>query len=94
MNISESYTAVAQTLFPFYVKVLNYKFPDLSGDEIQSMAATATNIAVTYVKAHPLAGLTVLSVGLSPILGPGWLTTGILRVFGFGPLGPIAGKKK
>jgi hypothetical protein len=79
-------------LVDFYAKVLTHLQPHLSLNEVLNLAANATDVAVEYGKAHPYqAAFTVTSVGLTPILGAGWMTAPLLKLIGFGPLGPIAG---
>jgi hypothetical protein len=84
---------LGRILVDFYIKVLTYLRPHFSLGEIQGLAANATNIAIEYGKAHPYhSAFTVVGVGLTPVLGPGWMTTRLLGLIGFGPLGPIAGE--
>ena len=84
---------LGRILVDFYIKVLTHLRPHLSLDEVQRLAANATTIAIEYGKAHPYqSAFTVVSVGLTPILGPGWMTAMLLELIGFGPLGPIAGE--
>ena len=89
------YDNLGRILADFYVKVLTYLRPHLSLDEVQKLAANATTIAVNYTKDHPYhTAFTAVSFGLTPILGTGWLTAPLLKLVGFGPLGPIASKRK
>jgi hypothetical protein len=88
------YDSLGRILVDFYVKVLTNLRPHLSLEEVQKLAANAATIAMEYGKAHPYqAAFTFVSVGLSPILGAGWMTAPLLKLIGFGPLGPIAGEK-
>jgi hypothetical protein len=88
------YDGLRRILVDFYVKVLAYVQPHLSVDEIQNLAANASTIAIEYGKAHPYqTAFTAVSVGLSPIFGAGWMTASLLKLIGFGSLGPIAGEK-
>ncbi len=51
-------------------------------------------LVAEYAQAHPYeTAVTTVSVGLSPLFGAGWMTAPILKVIGFGPFGPIAGKQ-
>ena len=80
-------------LVDFYIKVLTHLRPHLSLHEAQRLAASAAIVAMEYGKAHPdRAAFTVVGVGLTPILGSGWMTARLLESIGFGPLGPIAGE--
>jgi hypothetical protein len=89
------YDSLGRILVDFYVRALTYLRPHLSLDEVQKLAANATTIAVKYAKDHPYnTAFTTVSVGLTPVLGAGWLTAPLLKLIGFGPLGPIAGKRK
>jgi hypothetical protein len=89
------YDSLRHTLIDFYVKVLTYLQPHLSLDEVQKLAGNATTIAINYAKDHPYhTAFTAVSFGLTPILGAGWLTAPLLELIGFGPLGPIAGKRE
>ena len=88
------YDSVGQVLVDFYIKVLTYLRPHLSLDEVQNLAVNGSIIAMEYGKAHPYhLAFTVVSVGLTPFLGAGWMTAPLLKLIGFGPLGPIAGEK-
>lgn len=88
------YDSLGRILIDFYVKVLAYVQPHLSLHETQKLAANASTFAVEYCKARPYqTAFTAVSVGLSPVLGAGWLTAPLLKLIGFGPLGPIAGEK-
>ena len=88
------YDSLGRSLVDFYTKVLTYLRPhDI--DNVQQLAANASAIAVQYAKDHPYhTAFTVVSVGLTPVLGAGWLTAPLLKIIGFGPLGPIASKEK
>jgi len=80
-------------LVDFYIKVLTHLRPRLSLYEVQRLAASAATVGMEYGKAHPYrAAFTVVGVGLTPILGSGWMTARLLESIGFGPLGPIAGE--
>jgi len=82
-----------EILVAFYTKVLAYLRPTLTGPDLPTMAADAAKAATNYAKTHPYQGIFVaINVGLMPVLGSGWLTTQLLKIIGFGPLGPIAGK--
>jgi hypothetical protein len=71
---------------------LTHLQPHLSLNEVLDLATNAADVAVGYGNAHPYqAAFTVASVGLTPILGAGWMTALLLKLIGFGPLGPIAG---
>lgn len=86
------YDSLRRILFDFYVKVLIFLRPHLSLDEV---AGNATTIAVEYAKDHPYhTTFTAVGVGLVSILGAGWLTAPLLKLIGFGPQGPTAGKRK
>ena len=87
--------SLGRILVDVYIKVLAYLRPHQSLDEIQKLAANAAIIAMEYGKAHPYqTAFTVVSVGLTPLLGAGWMTAPLLKLIGFGPLGPIAGKER
>jgi hypothetical protein len=89
------YDSLGRILIDFYTKVLTHVRPHLSLEEVQKLAAQAATIAMEYGKAHPYStAFTAVSVGLAPILGAGWMTAPLLKVIGFGPLGPIAGGEK
>ncbi len=93
MSMTEVYGGLWQTLVTLYATVLSYSLPQMSPHEIQAMANTAANAAMEHAKAHPyVAGFAVLNIGLTPILGAGWLIASLLQAIGFGPLGPIAGE--
>ena len=89
------YNNLGQGLAAFYLKVLAYLRPHLSVNEAQRLAANASTIAMEYGKAHPYhTAFTVVSVGLTPFLGAGWMAAPLLKLVGFGPLGPLAGEKR
>jgi len=80
-------------LVDFYTKVLTHLRPHLSLHEVQRLAAGAATVGMEYGKAHPYhTAFTIVGVGLTPILGPGWMTARLLESIGFGPLGPISGE--
>ena len=84
---------LGRILVDFYIKVLTHLRPHLSLHEVQRLAANATTVGMEYGKAHPYhAAFTVVGVGLAPILGPGWMTAKLLKLIGFGQLGPITGE--
>jgi hypothetical protein len=61
---------------------------------VQRLTVSAAKAAMEYGKAHPYQrAFTVVVVGLTPILGLGWMTEGLLKLIGFGPQGPIAGEQ-
>ena len=91
--MSQAANSSSSTLATFYTTVRAHKIPHLSFPEILNLATTAAAAAPAHAKAHPYrAGWMVLSLGLAPILGLGWVTAALLRVIGFGPLGPLAGE--
>ena len=86
--------SIGRALVDFYVEALTYLQPHLSLDEVQKLAMNASIVAMEYGKAHPYQTVfTAVSVGLTPFLGAGWMTAPLLKLIGFGPLGPIAGEK-
>lgn len=63
-------------------------------ETVKAGAAEVARLATEHAEAHPYhAAFTGLSLGLAPAFGFGWMTAPILKVIGFGPLGPIAGEK-
>ncbi len=65
--------------------------------EVLTLAATGVQIAGTaaldYVQGHPArVGLAAVSVGLTPILGAGWVVALPLKAIGFGQAGVGAGR--
>lgn len=59
------------------------------------MAANLIHIAgatVSYVWAHPIQAVSAVSIGLTPVLGPGWLVALPLKAVGFGAAGVGGGK--
>lgn len=85
--------SLERILGDFYIKVPTHLRPHLSLHEAQRLAGSAAIVAMEYGKAHPYhTAFTVVGIGLTPILGPGWMTTRLLELIGFGPLGPIAGE--
>lgn len=80
-------------LTEWYSKALMHLLPHPTPEKIRSLATTAAERALQYANDHPYhTAFTALNIGLAPIFGMGWITAGLLRVIGFGPLGPIAGK--
>lgn len=76
----------------WYSKVLTYLLPHLTPENVRNLASAAAERAVQYTQDHPYATVfTAANIGLMPILGAGWMTAGLLKVIGFGPLGPYAG---
>lgn len=58
-----------------------------------NLAQTAGAAAVNYVSAHPYqAGASAVSVGLTPVLGVGWVVALPLKAVGFGAAGVGGGK--
>ena len=62
--------------------------------QVQRLATSAAKVAMEYGKAHPYQRAFILvGVGLTPILGLGWVAEGLLKLVGFGAQGPIAGEQ-
>ena len=77
----------------WYIQLLTAARPDLDLKSITTLAANATEVALDYAKAHPYSTtISVISIGLTPVLGSGWMLSPLLRLVGFTPLGPAAGK--
>lgn len=84
---------VLLSLQRFFIEVLSVARPHLSAESIRALAAEAAARSYQYAQDHPYGtAFAVLNIGLMPILGTSWLTASLLKVVGFGPLGPIAGK--
>lgn len=82
-----------QALQGWYEQVLTAAKPHLTPENIKSLAAKATKTALDFAKEHPYrASFMVVSAGLTPILGSGWMAAPFLKLIGFTPLGPAAGK--
>ncbi|KAI4129742.1 MAG: hypothetical protein LQ347_003649 [Umbilicaria vellea] len=53
-----------------------------------NLAQAAGSFAVNWASAHPYkAGASAISIGLTPILGPGWVIALPLKAAGFGAAG-------
>lgn len=84
-----------EALQGWYEQVLAAAIPHLTSEKIGSLANNATAMALEYAKEHPYTTtVSVVSIGLSPILGSGWMAAPFLRLIGFTPLGPAAGKAR
>lgn len=82
-------------LTEWYSKIITLRLPQLTAEDVQIIAAAAAERALKYTQDHPYAtAFAVIQIGLSPILGTGWVGTGILKIVGFGPLGPYAGMEQ
>lgn len=58
-----------------------------------SFAQAAGTFAINWASAHPYkAGASAVSIGLTPILGPGWVIALPLKAAGFGAAGVGGGK--
>ena len=59
----------------------------------QRISGAASSVAVNYVTRHPiLAGISAVSLLLTPVLGVGWVVALPLKALGFGAVGIQAGK--
>jgi len=77
----------------WYEQVLTVAKPHLTPGNIRSLAKNATDAALEHARAHPyITAVSAISVGLTPILGSGWMAAPFLKLIGFTPLGPAAGK--
>ncbi|KAJ9626861.1 hypothetical protein H2204_009877 [Knufia peltigerae] len=66
---------------------------DLTIESLMTFAGAAMDRLTQYATVHPyLAGFQVASIVLTPFLGAGFgISKLLLKLLGFGPLGPIAG---
>jgi hypothetical protein len=70
------YNSLQHNLVDFCARVLTYLGLHPFLEEVQKWAASAATTAMEYGKVHPYrTAFTVVSVGLTPILGAGWMTT-------------------
>ena len=53
---------------------------------------TAVNAIVEHVKQRPYSVIVAANLLLTPVFGLGWMFSPILKVIGFGSLGPVAGQ--
>ena len=84
-----------EALQGYYTKAIEIAKPHLSDIDIKALAANATSIAVEYAKSHPKStALSAISIGLSPVLGSGWMAMPLIKLIGFTPLGPAAGESR
>lgn len=82
-----------EALQGWYEQVLTAAKPHLTPENIRSLAINATNVALEHAKTHPYStAVSVISIGLTPVLGSGWMAAPFLKLIGFTPLGPAAGK--